>query len=991
MMKVKRNYDYDMKKHFLFLLAALFAAAGTARADATPSGLWSGNTDASWGSNYAESNEFYISTAEQLAQFAYMVNNSSKQFSGKTVRLIADIDLSAHYWVPIGYKEARAFAGTFDGQGHTVSGTCFTSEGSFPSTGNVFCGLFGVNGAKGTVSNVHVANSTFEARYNVGGVVAYNKGTVEYSSVASDVIVRSTAPVSGDQGAIRFAGIVASNLGTVRGCVSNADLSDHYGKERYYIGGIVAHNFGRVESCVFLGDAARLGYDTGDILENKKDRLGPIVGYSVQSSTYQASYANNYYTHTQSAAVYATLDSGKSGASLAYTISCSTSSVSVSFDAPAQGVILGEKCYAPSGQSVLFRVIPDDFFKGVSSVTANDSPLVAINGKYTVSVASADIVLAVSLSEGDSPEGSGTASNPFIIRSTAHWDALAAAISGGNPNINKDGVSFFRLDADITVSTMIGTAEHPFESTFDGNGHKLTFNYETNDDYCAPFSYVKSAEIENLTVDGTLQSSGHYAGGIIGHAEGTFRILNCVIKTNIVSTENNSQSAVYDGGFIGRVSAMKTGETTYEGSSVSIVGCVFEGTITSSYNNHFGGFVGKAEGASGEAPAAVTITNSLFDPRAVSVTSTTGSDTFVITGNYSSVTTEAGDHAFYTKLLGAQNHGGTLVTASAYTPTESPTILYGMIDKYSGGLFYNGVYFSADHEGFYDDLDNMPLIGYYLNRGTINAKFNGRKLYKDGAWNTLCLPFNMTAEQLSAAKTTEGHPLYGATIWEMDVTGWYNDSNERSENYSDGNFCYQTALEKDPYDEKYILYLYFQDATAIDAGKPYLVKWSKPNGYDDNPNDFDISNPVFVNVTIKASLSSIESDDGSVLFVPIFSPVVLEKGNWQNLYVGANNMLKYPSSTNDFTLKSFRGYFQLMAGDEPAIESLARSINIVSNIDDDNETTGIVDNKHETITNNHSLFESVAKHWYTLDGRKLDGKPTKKGLYIHNGNKLVIK
>ena len=258
----------------------------------------------------------------------------------------------------------------------------------------------------------------------------------------------------------------------------------------------------------------------------------------------------------------------------------------------------------------------------------------------------------------------------------------------------------------------------------------------------------------------------------------------------------------------------------------------------------------------------------------------------------------------------------------------------------------------------------MPLIGYYLNWGTVNAQFNGRKLYKDGAWNTLCLPFNMTAEQLSAAKTTEGHPLYGATIWEMDVTGWYNDSNERSENYSDGNFCYQTALEKDPYDEKYILYLYFQDATAIDAGKPYLVKWSKPNGYDDNPNSFDISNPVFENVTIKASLSPIESYDGSVLFVPTFSPVVLEKGNWQNLYVGANNMLKYPSSTN---------------------------INIVSNIDDNNETTGIVDNKHETITNNHSLFESVAKHWYTLDGRKLDGKPTKKGLYIHNGNKLVIK
>ena len=957
-----------MKKHFLFLLAALLAV-GTARADATPSGLWSGNTDASWGSNYAESNEFYINTAEQLARFAYMMNSEGRLFAGKTVRLIADIDLSAHYWVPIGNKEARAFAGTFDGGGHTISGVYFNSY-SFPSSGNVFCGIFGVNGTKGTVRNINVTNSIFRARYNVGGVVAYNQGTVEYCSVASDVFVCSTADDSGDQGAIRFAGIVASNLGTVRGCVSDADLSDHQGKKRDYIGGIVGHNFGGVESCVFLGDADRLGYDT-------QDRIGPIVGSSVESSISHISYSNNYYTDTESATVFTTLDYGKAGATLAYTISTSnsTSGISLSFDTPERGVVLNGKCYAPSGQSVQFRVVPDDFFKGVSSVTANDSPLVAINGKYTVSVASADIVLAVSLSEGDSPEGSGTASNPFIIRSTDHWDALAAAISGGNPNINKDGVSFFRLDADITVNTMIGTAEHPFESTFDGNGHKLTFNPQKNADYCAPFSYTRGAEIENLIVDGSIQSSGHYAGGIIGHAEGTFFIRNCVVKTNIESTgSDQAVQAVYDGGFIGHV---------YGESSVNIIGCVFEGTITSSSNTHFGGFVGKAEGASNNAHANVTISNSLFDPRAVSVTSTTGSDTFVITGNYSSVTTKAGDHAFYTKLLGAQNHGGTLVTASAYTPTESPTIQYGMIDKYSGGLFYNGVYFSADHKGFYDDMDNMPLIGYYLNRGTVNAKFNGRKLYKDGAWNTLCLPFNMTAEQLSAAKNTVGHPLYGATIWEMDVTGWYNDSNERSENYSDGNFCYQTALEKDPYDEKYILYLYFQDATAIDAGKPYLVKWEESNGYDENP--------TFENVTIKASLNTIESYDGSVLFVPTFSPVVLEKGNWQNLYVGANNMLKYPSSTNDFTLKSFRGYFQLMAGDEPAFAPLARSINIVSNIDDDNETTGIVDNKHETITNNHSLFESVAKHWYTLDGRKLDGKPTKKGLYIHNGNKLVIK
>ena len=965
-----------MKKHFLFLLAALFVATGTAKADATPSGLWSNNADTDWGSNYAESNEFYISTAAQLAQFAYMVNNSSKQFSGKTVRLIADIDLSAHYWVPIGVKESRAFAGTFDAEEHTIRGVYFDS-GSFPTSGNVFCGLFGVNAAGGIVKNINVASSTFEAVYNVGGVVAYNKGTVERCYVGSDVIVRSTAAGNSNQ-AIRFAGIVASNLGTVRGCVSDANLSDHKGKGRNYIGGIVGHNFGGVESCVFLGDADRLGYDT-------QDHIGPIVGSSVESSISHLSYSNNYYTQS----AVATLDTGKAGASLAYTISTSTSGVSISFDTPEHGVVLNGKCYAPNGQSVQFRVVPDDFFKGVVSVTANGTELTATDGKYTVTVASANISIAVTLTAGSNPAGSGTNTDPYIINSTAHWNALATAVNDGNENINKGGVTFFRLDADITVTTMIGTSDHPFESTFDGNGHKLTFNLQTSDaDYCAPFSYTRGAEIENLIVDGSIQSSGHYAGGIIGHAEGTFTVLNCVVKTNIVST--GSGQPVYDGGFIGGV---------FGESSVNIIGCVFEGTITSSGNTCFGGFVGKAEGASEDANANVTITNSLFDPRGVNVTNTSESYTFVIAGSHSSVSIGAEAYAFYTKLLGAQNHGGTLVTASAYIPTGSPTNSYGMVDIYTGGLRYNGVFYSTDHEGFYDDMDNMPLVNYYLNRGTVNAKFNGRKLYKDGAWNTLCLPFNMTAEQLSAAKTTVGHPLYGATVREMDVTGWYNTSNERSD-AKDATFCYQTALSPQPSNispqPSYLLYLYFQDANNIEAGKPYLVKWSKPDGYDTNPSNFDISNPVFENVTIKASLSTIESDDGSVLFVPVFSPIVLEKGNWQNLYVGANNILRYPSPTKDFTLKTFRGYFQLMAGDESASDPLAPSLDIVSNIDDNNETTGIVDIEHG-ILNILSLRvwrceeHSAAAGWYTLDGRKLDGKPTKKGLYIHNGNKLVIK
>ena len=44
-----------------------------------------------------------------------------------------------------------------------------------------------------------------------------------------------------------------------------------------------------------------------------------------------------------------------------------------------------------------------------------------------------------------------------------------------------------------------------------------------------------------------------------------------------------------------------------------------------------------------------------------------------------------------------------------------------------------------------------------------------------------------------------------------------------------------------------------------------------------------------------------------------------------------------------------------------------------------------------TVINNVNLNHNVNGNWYTLDGRRLSGKPTAKGVYINNGNKLVIK
>ena len=80
-----------------------------------------------------------------------------------------------------------------------------------------------------------------------------------------------------------------------------------------------------------------------------------------------------------------------------------------------------------------------------------------------------------------------------------------------------------------------------------------------------------------------------------------------------------------------------------------------------------------------------------------------------------------------------------------------------------------------------------------------------------------------------------------------------------------------------------------------------------------------------------------------------------------------------------FTMNSFRAYFQLADG-------LNESGNAVKsmNLNFGGEATGIGE-----IPNIKSQTSAPAS-WYSLDGRKLSDKPTRKGIYIHNGLKVVI-
>ena len=145
----------------------------------------------------------------------------------------------------------------------------------------------------------------------------------------------------------------------------------------------------------------------------------------------------------------------------------------------------------------------------------------------------------------------------------------------------------------------------------------------------------------------------------------------------------------------------------------------------------------------------------------------------------------------------------------------------------------------------------------------------------------------------------------------------------------------------------------------------------------------NLSNPVFEGVTIKTTDNSFDnkvSGDARVRFVGTYENITFNSEDKSILLLGANSTLYYPKPEGGQypSIGAFRAYFKIG-------ENVAGSRGITSfDINYGDGTTGI-----ETITNNREPITDGT--WYTLDGRKLNGKPTAKGLYIVNGKKVVIK
>ena len=167
-------------------------------------------------------------------------NEAAQSDPSLNCTLTADINMTGKEWTPIGsgFSSNTGYQGTFDGQGHSITGLSITTNSTDGGNAVLFDGI----GSNGTVKNLQV-----EVNYNVqqgvaSGIVNVNYGTITACSVTGDIAARTSD----------IGGIASINNGSIIGCWFDGNLTTNYAE-----GGIAAYNYGTITACFYGGNAGQ--------------------------------------------------------------------------------------------------------------------------------------------------------------------------------------------------------------------------------------------------------------------------------------------------------------------------------------------------------------------------------------------------------------------------------------------------------------------------------------------------------------------------------------------------------------------------------------------------------------------------------------------------------------------------------------------------------------------------------------------------------------
>ncbi len=478
---------------------------------------------------------YEISTAEQLAGLAKLVNGGNN-FSGKTIKLTADIDLNNQAWTPIGNGDnSFAFFGTFDGDGYTISGLN-VPDANAP-------GLFGC--IFGTVQNLIVKGSVTvgdEADngdyWEAGGVVCDNNGTVQncgfYGSVNNEL-------------GLDAGGVAGGGPGKVRNCWYYKDAES---SAEDVCGGTAT----TTTNCVVISssDNMTMTADKLATLQTNAPDTGKVWSWTETEGTLYPTLIDPPKTITMqpvfpdcTAAVSAngTALTEANGYTYEVTDDTVTIAVSGSSDAIYYAASESENAYTTEGENANLKKLESD-----TTFNKNTLPKTYYYGTL------ADFAALAAWNSVTKAYDVITAHNQL--------KALARMVNSGKDSMTGRN---FMLNASIDLSgidwTPIGTAENPFKGTFTIMGNYSISNLPND-----LFGVVEGGTVKSVTISG-----------------GTGRLVNTLKSGTVENCMSTAKVTGEGGGLVGTSAGTVKNSYYYNEGSKNTVAVSGNGTVASCY------------------------------------------------------------------------------------------------------------------------------------------------------------------------------------------------------------------------------------------------------------------------------------------------------------------------------------------------------------------------------------------------------------------------
>ena len=673
-----------------------------------------------------------IKDAAEWKAFCKIVNEKGR--TNLNAKLEADINLGGDIAM-IGRYDHK-YAGTFDGQNHTLTLNWNTGEsdiapfrrvdgatiknlrtaGTIKSSGHFLAGLIDeASGDNNTISNcvsaVNITSSYTSDRCGAGGLISYIFPSARVT--ISDCLVKGSINGTG-AGRKGIGGFVYTNNGTCK-LTNGLYAGTNNGSNEY------SYTFApnaTLNNCYYL-NACGSEYKQGTKVTAEQLRNGEVA-WMLQKGRSDMTWGQKI---GRDDAPQLTRDNDKRICKVTFVYNGREEATRY---ANKGGTVASMPTF--TAKDLLGSDYNEHHY--YSGIAFEDG----FNGSTTVNT---DRTVALTFNKKDYYE----------IASKENWKAFCNIVNNSGQNAVDA-----KLTQDVNLGSDIWQVGNHYAGTFDGQGHTLKINWNDTSGWLAPFKTVDGATIKNLRTEGEIKSSLNFLSGLVREAYGNTTISGCVSAVNITSSYN-------DGG----CDAAGIIECVRDNAKVTITDCVVKGKFTATTEKgrrYMSGFVENQYGT-------CTLNNCLY---LGSSNGDTFSRTFVGDAYYGATTTL--NNCYYLNTCGKAQ--GTKITAEQLKSGEVTKKLQAdRTDKcywaqQLGEMpdFYNAadkskanyVYYDAAKNGWACDdfrlTDGQPLpIGLDFTAATVTYErnFNGTQNA------TLCLPYDLYAQGFKAYTLSGGN------------------------------------------------------------------------------------------------------------------------------------------------------------------------------------------------------------------------------------------